>query len=147
MSYTKQVFDELIGTSLGSKIVVPCASPGHRASVKTMLQREKQRFLETHNPNYDIIIEAKTSGVSHYILLYKTQPLQPPVIINSEGRIIKEVDISQSSIPLPEIPAIPLQEDTERLRKLMEEDGLTEETIENYLSPETSIIDVPTEEE
>ena len=147
MSYTKKIFDELIGTSLGSKIAIPCASPAHRASVKTMLQREKQRFLETHNPNYDIIIEAKTSGSSYYILLYKTQPLQLPVVINSNGRIIKEVDISQPSISLPDIPVIPLQEDTERLRKLMEEDGLTEETIENYLSPETSIIDVPTEEE
>jgi hypothetical protein len=165
MSYAKEMFDLAINTQPGEKIAIPCKSAEHMNSVRTLICRERVKFVEATNPDYDIIIQSKTVEGKFFVLLSKTEPLEAPFLINKEGEITKrfiitrgpaikyaqEQDAKEALLTAPYAPAVSPEAEHERMTALMRQDGMSEEEISTYWGEDSpdklSIIDVSDEKE
>ena len=154
MSYAKEIFDNIVKLEHGTKIAVQCQSKEHMNSLKTLINREKLKFMSVTSTEFDILITTKVVGDEHFIFLSKTRQLQAPFIINAKGEITGRLVLGRTVAPvlttITSSPSVPALSQRERINQAMREDGLSEEEIAEYWNenpPEDmSIIDVPGDE-
>ena len=135
-TYAKQVFDEAIELKPGQSILFSTSSRGHMNSLRVLLSRERKRFLERINPEFDIIISTKVISSNYHVIITKSPLPSAPVLISSDGEVIKTLDMQQQ--PPVEVVTATAEEmqDKERIAALMRQDGISEEEIEDYFRSE-----------
>ena len=141
MTQAKTLFDQAISISPGQRIVVTCSTRGQMNSLRVLLAREKANFMAVAFPDFDIVVSCRSAEGRHFVIIEKTEPVPPPVILNPDGTIAGEVTSLPSrppSAPTPKTEDIQVIQpsEKERLIAAMKEDGLSEEEINTYFGNE-----------
>lgn len=128
----KRIFDEAMGLKFGESILIPCYTDGQRESLRVSLYRQKKILEDKGLVDFEIAVSKETTTEARFLRVTKVQKIKTMIVQkrNKPDKVMMIKEIVEDPLHSDEV-SLPLQ-DTERLRKAMKEDGMTEEEIEEY---------------
>ena len=136
MSRARIIFDSALEMEAGEKMLITCTSHKQMESIRISLYKQRQLWQKQSADGSDIGVTSKTQGDKFFLVLERLDPIQPPVILDKDGRLKKVVKLSEpdESLPASDDARITVEfaQDKDRQRALMREDGMSEDEIAVY---------------
>ena len=131
MDYQK-LFDSSLDLDIGESIKIPVISKAHQDAVRVSLARQRRIFVSSFSPDFDILVRCLTIARKRYVLLTKVPKPDDIVIIKKDGTETKLNKPSSNAFK-----GVKHQlEELARMKKLMKEDGFSDQEIEDFIAKE-----------
>ena len=125
----KELFDKAVEMDEGKSILIPVHDKGQQDSLRVALSRQRKVYLES-KPPLDIIVSNVTNQSGFFVRLTKVKRITEYVIMSENGETEYH---SLDDLESPMIPPPTASNSDDRIRKLMKEDGYSDEDIEAHL--------------
>lgn len=132
----KDIFDQALGMNMRDRFLVPVHNKAQQESLRVSLSYNRRLFYESTNVDFEILISKVTKGETHYVVMTKMPRITSGIILSPDGsaKTVNLAEPTQTVLP----PAVTPDTD-QRIRKAMEEDGCSQEEIEDYFSKTSNV--------
>lgn len=131
----KTIFDLSLGLNMHEQLFVPVFDKRQQESMRVSLSYQRRQFLENTNTDFDIIISKQTKGGKPFVSLTKTPRVTKGIVVSPDGStremLFTDPEMQEEEISVDDLDTF---DEDARIRKAMEEDGLSAEEIEEYFS-------------
>jgi len=123
----REIMDAAILLQDGERIITKCPSYEEMEKLRVYLYKTRTQMLKTHKEMaYSLYISRETNEEGFFVVVAKEMTVEGVVVIDKDGNV-------RPFTRKEHVPAAD-EDSTERMRRLMAEDGMTEEEIEDALA-------------